>query len=137
MKQLDRPEVMAWWALSRSDWRVAHVVAELDPPEWHLVCFLAQQSAEKALKALMEARDLPVPRTHDLRVIVERLGAGDEAEAVIDAAILLSVYGVGPRYPSVTGEATGVQARAALDAARVVCDWVEEAFRTRPDEQGT
>jgi HEPN domain-containing protein len=130
MKLLDRPEVLAWWTLSRSDWRVAHVVAELNPPEWHLVCFLAQQAAEKALKALLEARDLPVPRTHDLRVIAERLGAGHDAEAVIEAAILLSVYGVGPRYPSVTGEATAEQARAALDAARVVCDWADEALRT-------
>lgn len=128
MKLLDRPEVMAWWALSRSDWRVAHVVAELEPPEWHLVCFLAQQAAEKALKALMESRDMPVPRTHDLRVIAERLGAGEDADRVVDAAITLSVYGVGPRYPHAGGEATEVQARAALAAARVVCDWSEVAL---------
>lgn len=44
---LERPEVQAWWALSGSDIRVAAVVAQLDPPEWHLVCFLAQQAAEK------------------------------------------------------------------------------------------
>lgn len=60
---LDRAEVAAWWELAQSDLRVAGVVAALHPPEWRLVCFLSQQAAEKALKALMEARQLSVPRT--------------------------------------------------------------------------
>ncbi|MBI5609889.1 MAG: HEPN domain-containing protein [Deltaproteobacteria bacterium] len=89
---LERPEVQAWWALSGSDIRVAAVVANLNPPEWHLACFLSQQAAEKALKAALGAGGLPVPRTHDLVLLVERLPASPPA--VLDAALLLSAYGV-------------------------------------------
>jgi HEPN domain-containing protein len=119
MMQLERPEVLAWWALSNSDIRVAAVVAELQPPEWHLVCFLAQQAAEKA----MEAGGLPVPRTHDLVLLVERLPA--PAGAVLDAALLLSAYGVGPRYPSPAGSASERDGRNAIAAAQVLRGWVE------------
>jgi len=118
---LDRPEVQAWWALSNSDIRVAAVVAELQPPEWHLVCFLAQQSAEKALKAALEAGGLAVPRSHDLVLLVERLPA--PAGAVVDAALLLTAYGVGPRYPSPGGSATEGDGRAAIAAAELVRTW--------------
>lgn len=122
--QLERPEVQAWWALSNSDIRVAAVVADLRPPEWQLVCFLAQQAAEKALKAAMEAGGLPVPRTHDLVLLVERLPA--PPANVLDAALLLSAFGVGPRYPSPAGSASERDGRNAIAAANVLRGWVEE-----------
>jgi len=40
---------------------------------WSPACFHAQQAAEKALKALFESVALPVPRTHDLVVLLNHL----------------------------------------------------------------
>ena len=73
MKRRDAPEVQAWAALAASDLRVAGAVFAMSPPEWHQVCFHAQQAAEKSFKALLEALQLPVPRTHDLVVLVDLL----------------------------------------------------------------
>lgn len=123
---LDRVEVAAWWELAQSDLRVAAVVAALQPPEWRLVCFLSQQAAEKALKALMEARQVSVPRTHDLALLAEKLQVLVPVEAIADAALLLSIYGVGPRYPGPAGAANADEALAALAAARQVVAWAEE-----------
>jgi len=126
MTWLDRPEVQAWWALSASDLRVARVVAALDPPEWHLACFLAQQSAEKALKALLEAQELPIPRTHDLALLAERLGAILPVVHIRGAALRLSVHGVGPRYPGPAGATTEAAARAAIEDAVAIRAWAQQ-----------
>ena len=125
MKWLDRAEVQAWWALSASDLRVARVVLDLQPPEWHVACFHAQQAAEKALKALLEAHELPVPRTHDLALLVQRLHALGPTGEVAEPAIRLSIHGVGPRYPGPSGEATETDARVAVADATAIRAWAE------------
>lgn len=89
----DDPAVRAWLQLARSDLRVAAVAADLEPAEWHIVCFLAQQAGEKALKALLEASDQPIPRTHDLVLLAEHLNDTSILEHVLDDAIVLKDMG--------------------------------------------
>ena len=124
----DRAEVQAWWALSASDLRVARVIFSLQPPEWHLACFHAQQAAEKALKAVLEARELPVPRTHDLALLAQRLDDVGPVGDIAEASIRLSLYGVGPRYPSPSGEASEADARVAIADAVAICAWAERVL---------
>lgn len=62
MQLPDSAAVNAWREFARADLRVAQVVAGLEPPEWHLVCFLSQQAGEKALKASPCRRVGPDPR---------------------------------------------------------------------------
>lgn len=42
MKPLDHPSIHAWLALANSDLRIARVLAPIDPPAFHAVCFHAQ-----------------------------------------------------------------------------------------------
>ena len=128
MLRLDRPEVLAWWQLAQTDLRVAQVVAVIDPPAWHVVCFLAQQAGEKCLKAVLEARQWTIPRTHDLTVLVDLVAADLAPERIVDDAICLSDYGVKPRYPVPAFEATGQQANAAIAAAERIAAWAELAL---------
>jgi HEPN domain-containing protein len=124
LKPLERPEVLAWWALAQSDLRVAGVVAGLQPPESHLVCFLCQQAGEKAIKAVLEAYNRPVPRTHSLMVLRAALPpeAGETA-AMREPAAVLTDYGVGPRYPSIALPVNQSDALEALAAARHLVAW--------------
>ncbi len=128
MQLPDSAAVNAWRELARADLRVAQVVAGLEPPEWHLVCFLSQQAGEKALKALLEALRQPVPRSHDLVLLSERLQTALPAHEIAEACLALTAHGVGPRYPGPMGPATGEQAAAALAAAVQVCTWAERQF---------
>lgn len=106
MRWLDRAAVLAWWQLAQSDLRVARAVAGMDPPEWLIVCFLSQQAGEKAPKALLEALDQPVPRSHDLGLLAERMQHWLPVHEIANAALLLSAFGVGPGYPSPAGPST-------------------------------
>lgn len=80
---------------------------------------------EKGLKAVLEALELPIPRTHDLTALVDLLPAWRPSEALVDDAIGLSDYGVKPRYPVPSFVATADQAHAAIAAAGRILDWAD------------
>lgn len=105
-------------AKAEADYRGALALKRLrrDPvPE--LVCFHAQQCAEKYLKALLQSHGSAPPRTHDLDELTARLTpttshvmrlAGDSAS--------LTEYGVDVRYPGQS--ATPDEAKHAVAAMR-------------------
>ena len=64
-----KPLTQEWVAKAEADLRIArHAHAMADPPGHDAACFHAQQAAEKYLKALLQERVCPFPRTHDLPV---------------------------------------------------------------------
>jgi HEPN domain-containing protein len=79
------------------------------------VCFHAQQAAEKALKALLAAKDLPYPWRHDLGELMSAVKDHYPAAASLEKDILtLSPYAVELRYddaadPSVDEAQTAVR----------------------------
>jgi HEPN domain-containing protein len=121
------PEVAAWLGKARSDARIARAAVEIEEPLWDQACFHAQQSAEKAVKALFVAHDLDVPRTHDLVFLVERLAQREESAAsLLETASVLAQHAVTPRYPSFLAPETEDDAREALDAAAAIMAWVDD-----------
>jgi HEPN domain-containing protein len=123
------PEVAAWLAKSKSDSRIARAAVEIEGPLWDQACFHAQQSAEKAIKALFVACDLDVPRTHDLVFLVERLAQREpSASSLLETASGLAQHAVTPRYPSFLAPETEEDAREALEAAAAIVAWVEDRF---------
>jgi HEPN domain-containing protein len=70
------------------------------------VAFHAQQCAEKYLKALLVARNVDVPKTHDLAVLVSRLVKNGQSTSDITPAIIdqLNPFAVGVRYPDDLGD---------------------------------
>lgn len=87
-----------------------------------LACFLAQQCLEKYLKAVLEERSLPFPRTHDLGYLGGlALASCPDLKPHLPALRRVSTYAVMFRYPGAS--ATPAQARSAAQlmlAARVV-----------------
>jgi len=58
------PEPALWLRLADEDLAMARLA--LDQGIYRQTCFHAQQAVEKALKALLLARQGPYPRTHSL-----------------------------------------------------------------------
>ncbi len=87
------------------------------------VAFHAQQAAEKSLKALLVARQVEFPKTHDIERLLElvALGDGPLAEALADAAEL-TPFGVEYRYPGEYAPVTAQTANACVSLARKVHD---------------
>jgi HEPN domain-containing protein len=81
-------------------------------PVWDGICFLAQQCAEKYIKAFLEEHGIPFGRTHDLVYLVDMSGEGLAALQGLRSQLAhLSIFGIAARYP-------GTQAdRAAADEA--------------------
>jgi HEPN domain-containing protein len=77
------------------------------------VCFHCQQCAEKYLKALLEEIGLPVPKTHDLDVVLSALVPSHPTlRAMRRGMLFLSDFAVDTRYPG--NSASKRQAVAAL-----------------------
>jgi HEPN domain-containing protein len=67
----------------------------------YLVCFLAQQTAEKALKAFLYAQGEDVVLGHSVRRLCERAAAHDKRfEVYVDEWSILDSYYVPTRYPN-------------------------------------
>ena len=75
-----------------------------------VVCFHAQQCAEKYLKALLVSRGIDVPKTHDLELLIVRLGNETRLNVSPDDVTMLTQFAIGPRYPG-SGEISRATAR--------------------------
>lgn len=89
----------AWFEQAEADLRAAGLSASGGAHEW--ACFQAQQAGEKALKALLYGRGIPVILTHSLRRLVRECGAFDETfRGLGEAARLLDQHYIATRFPT-------------------------------------
>ncbi len=110
---------LAWARLAEEDWDLAVSLSKRKRLPVKAICFHAQQSAEKHLKALLVSRQAYFPKTHDLvylNQLCEQTGilTGFDSE---DLAVL-SDYAVQVRYPG--DEPRDDDARLAIEIARAV-----------------
>lgn len=96
----DRPEVLLRKA--RQDELVLEKLLDDRDIEDDLLGFHAQQASEKMLKALLAAREVDYPKTHNLRVLIELLALDNvrlpEKLAEIDR---LTQFGTTFRYDTI------------------------------------
>ena len=79
-------------------WLLVHVLDEPEAPTWGLG-FHAQQAVEKALKAVLAARAVEYPRTHNLGLILDLLrDAGIDLSPDADRLPQLTPFGALLRY---------------------------------------
>ncbi len=115
-----KPETIEWLDRAAGDLKVAERELAAEDPVPHVVCFLAQQAAEKHIKALMEERSLPLRKTHDLLVLIDQmtdLSAGFDRSARARIAEL-GTFGVSARYPGMGADMDA--AREAVSTSRLV-----------------
>lgn len=127
MKKLTRE----WMCKAESDLAAAQRLADSKPPLHDAVCFHAQQSAEKYLKAVLQEFALIIPKTHDLeRLLSLILPVAPQLAGLKRRLAMLSQFAVEYRYPGML--ATGRQARSSLQHARVVRAEIRLALGLRP-----
>ena len=113
-------EVADWINKAEEDYNAAlALMRQRARPLPNLVCFHAQQCAEKYLKAALIFHRRSFPKTHDLIVLYELCqpvvpGLG----TILEAISVLSPYGVDVRYPGTAS--TIEEAKEATEAMKVV-----------------
>ena len=91
---------------------------------YDLVCYLAQQCAEKYLKARLQEANLAFPKTHNLPVLLALVLPVEAFWNILKAALTkLDDYSVEFRYPG--RDAVAADAQDAL----LLCRQVREAAR--------
>jgi HEPN domain-containing protein len=81
-----------------------------------IVCFHAQQSAEKFTKALLQEREIRFGKTHDLLSLLGLLDVSEGLSLMRDDFRVLWGFAVKTRYPGYS--ATVTEARNAVKAAK-------------------
>ncbi len=122
----------SWLEHARSDLRLACLaVGQGVLPEQ--ICFHAQQTVEKALKAILLVRRVEFPFTHDLEELLSIFaGAGLAVPAELQEAGVLTPYAVETRYPGFWGEISGEDISLALTLAQKALSWAEEMVVPAP-----
>ncbi len=92
-----------------------------------LVCFHAQQCAEKYLKARLEETGLAIKRTHDLILLLTQVRRVEPSWMALQPELTaLNAYSVAIRYPGLT--ASKLNAQHALKDCKIVRTTIRQAF---------
>ncbi len=114
----------AWMARARSNLIMARTpIADVLLEDF---AFNAQQAAEKALKAVLIARDIVFPYTHNLARLLVLLGDASEQPPITEAeADLLTPFAVGTRYPDEGPPLSQEELDRAITIAEAVVGWAQ------------
>lgn len=124
-------ETKEWINIAEEDLQSAEHL--LEASLFRMVCYHAQQTVEKILKAILTEHEIEFSRTHnilDLRNAAKVIG--QEAPLTDEEAIFLnSIYRV--RYPATlgllpAGEPTKEDAERALHIAREMREWLRKVL---------
>jgi HEPN domain-containing protein len=108
-----------WLIYAEEDFIMAKSALRRSKPLTTASCFHSQQCAEKSLKAILIAKDIEFPKTHDL-IILNTLcnNAGILTGFTKDELGRLSGYAVHTRYPG--NQPTPEEAQEAIEIATTV-----------------
>lgn len=124
--------VSDWIKYAESDLRVAeHLFNDLYPKELEIICYHCQQSAEKAVKALIiyYGYGETMPKVHDIVFLLDQIkNKTNISEQIYDCANDLSKYSTVSRYPNemVSDE---YQTKKALEQAKMILAWAKELIK--------
>jgi HEPN domain-containing protein len=108
------PETRRWLRYAREDLSAAEsTLNEPDVLPRH-VCWLAQQAAEKALKAVLIYLQIEYPRSHDLDMLRNLVPDGWQLKVEHPDLAGLTEWAVEARYPGDWPEAVEADARLAV-----------------------
>lgn len=121
-------EVVMWLRFAKTDLGVAeHLDKEYYPKPFEIICYHCQQAAEKAVKALIIALDIPggIPKKHNLTFLLSQIRNYVKIpEKFFDYTDSLTPYGIAVRYPGEL-QIEDFHVREALVYAREIVAWAE------------
>ena len=121
----------SWLRHARSDLELARIPRPAGVL-YEGLCFHAQQAAEKALKAVLIARRIPAPHTHNIRSLLDLLPGDLNAPAHIQEAATLTDFAVSSRYPADFEPIEEAEYFEAVRLAEAVVSWAEAVLRGAP-----
>jgi HEPN domain-containing protein len=129
-----------WLSGSPLDWlRYAHSDLELAlvgrSPHVLLeeLCFHAHQAAEKAIKAVLVAKGISFPKTHNIRILLDLLPRDLILPPEGEDAVSLTDYAVTCRYPADVEPVDEQEYQEAMRLAAAIVQWAEKVIQNRSE----
>jgi HEPN domain-containing protein len=124
-------ETRRWLKYAGEDLHTAQVIISEPTIACRHVCWLAQQSAEKSIKAILIFLQIDYHRTHDLDALRNLVPDGWPVKAKFPDLAILTEWAVEERYPGNWQEASLSDAQFALKQAGDIFDTVLSDFMIR------
>jgi HEPN domain-containing protein len=125
MSELDRiEECRRWLRYAYEDLSAAETMLDWEDFMPRHVCWLAQQSVEKAIKAVFVFLQIEFPRSHDLDMLRNLVPDGWWFKIEHPDLADLTEWAVEARYPGDWPEAVEADARSAVMKAQAIWDSV-------------
>jgi HEPN domain-containing protein len=119
--------VRDWLTRAEHDLRSARALASLADPLRDTAIYHCQQAAEKSVKAWLQSKDEPFPKTHDIELLVKQAAKLNPGFSQFEkAASVLTPYVSAFRYPGGSDEPMPTRAEfdEALQHAQAIYDFV-------------
>ena len=132
----NKTKALEWLKFAQNDLDVASHLNEIYRPlPTNTICWLCQQSIEKAYKAILAYYDVKIPKIHDIRRI-QQTTLGLEPGVSIDVKIAdkITEFASEARYPDNIFDFTKEDAELGLKYAKQVLDQVKEALKLPQDD---
>lgn len=118
---------MDWFKHAQSDLNLACI----RPPKGvllELLCFHAQQAAEKAIKAVLVHCRIEFPRTHNIGTLLDLLPESILLPQELEEAAILTDYAVLTRYPGDVEAVELEEYQQAVKLAKSILSWAEQVL---------
>ena len=115
-------EARRWLRFAEEDLQAAQAMLAGETAAPRHACWLAQQAAEKALKAVLISHGIDFPWRHDLDALRNLLPEGLKMRDEHPDLAALTEWAVEARYPGEWPEATEADACAAVEQAAAVVE---------------
>ena len=100
-----KPEAQEWIDKAEGDRKVARREIQTADPVLNVVCFLAQQCAEKYLRGFLEEHNIAFHKTHDLLLLLQASrGLLSDLDSLRPQLAHLGTFGIATRYPGLMVE---------------------------------
>lgn len=123
-----KPITSEWITKAEGDFATARrELSATDNPNYDAVCFHAQQSAEKYLKAFLQEANVPFPKTHDLADLLDLAVSIEPTWTSMRSDLnTLSAFAVEYRYPGDSADLA--EAKEAFQKCEAVRKIIRQAL---------
>jgi len=98
---MQNPESLKWYDFAQMDMDAATTLDKhMRPRPLEIICYHAEQCAEKMLKGFLVENGILPPKTHDLPLLCDKcIEIDSRFSEISDICDFLTAFGVQPRYP--------------------------------------
>jgi len=115
----DADYISSWFLKADQDLKIIEQGMDRPAEDWvsDVLCFHAQQAAEKALKAFLIAKQVTPPRTHSIEILLEQCHFSDPSFPDYEIGNL-SYFSVEIRYPDEQYQPEAKETRSYAELSR-------------------